>query len=159
MDRGLKLFEPRWGRSSLQAAAEKLQAVRIAGRRLAGWRAGRGAAGTSVLPQAGPSAIAAASFLFVGPVYAEPWSCQFTARCLAGLACEAQDWTAEVIAADHEGQLFLTAAALTSPVERLAVGAYAASGLLLSIDPTGTAVLSTHQDAVASHFGSCEVLE
>ena len=30
--------------------------------------------------------------VMTGPAAAEPWSCQFTAECLAGMACDTTDW-------------------------------------------------------------------
>ena len=90
---------------------------------------------------------------------AEPWSCNFTAECHAGLACDATDWDVEIIAADHEGQLFASSIAGDTPVTRLAPLAYAAPGLLVTIHDDNTATLSSHGDVILTYFGTCEVLE
>ncbi|MEM1273911.1 MAG: hypothetical protein AAGF88_08840 [Pseudomonadota bacterium] len=93
------------------------------------------------------------------PVHAEPWACTFTAECVAGEDCAATHWDAEVIAADHEGQLFLSSVSGDTAVTRLGDDAYAAPDTLLSISANGTATLSTHLEIALTYFGTCEVLE
>lgn len=92
------------------------------------------------------------------PAMGEPWTCQFTAECLAGMACEATDWQVEIIAADHEGQLFLSSTTGDAPATRLSEMAYATDNTLVTIAPAGTATLSTHVEVVVTYFGTCEVL-
>lgn len=90
---------------------------------------------------------------------AEPWSCVFTVECHAGLACDATEWEMEVIAADHEGQLFFSSIFDEVAATSLGSQAYAGPDRLLSIASDGTARFSTHSDAVITYFGICEVLE
>ena len=97
--------------------------------------------------------------LLVQPVLSEPWACTFTVRCLAGHSCDAADLELEVIAADHEGQLFLRSAAEADPATRLDPGTFAAQDQLLTITPDGTATLTQHREAIATYFGTCAVLE
>jgi len=90
---------------------------------------------------------------------AEPWSCHFTAACMAGLACEAADHHVTIIAADHEGQLFLSSPAGDLPAERLSDTAYVTDTGLVTLTAEGTAILTLHDAAVTSYFGHCAVLE
>ena len=90
---------------------------------------------------------------------AEPWSCHFTAACMAGLACEAADHQVTIIAADHEGQLFLSSPAGDRPAERLGSMAYVTETGLVTLTPEGTAILTLHEAAVTSYFGHCAELE
>ncbi|MBF9042194.1 hypothetical protein HKCCE4037_02565 [Rhodobacterales bacterium HKCCE4037] len=96
------------------------------------------------------------------PATAEPWNCTFTTACVAGSSCADTDARAQVIAADHEGRLFLDWDGRPMPVEPLPGGtSYAAFGegidILLTINAE-TAYLSAHTDAVTSFFGSCEAM-
>ncbi|MEJ6394504.1 hypothetical protein V8J82_14650 [Gymnodinialimonas sp. 2305UL16-5] len=95
------------------------------------------------------------------PAQAEPWRCHFTAACPAGLACTGADHRAQIIAADHEGQLFLTLDGADHLARRLdETHRYSAhtraAALLLTIAPDGTARLSRHDGAISVLFGSCE---
>lgn len=92
------------------------------------------------------------------PAAAEPFACTFTVECHAGLECDATDWDMEIIAADHEGQLFMSSVFGDTPVTRLEPRAYAAPGTLVTINDDGTAVLSSHGDVILTYFGSCEVM-
>ncbi|MCU4651943.1 hypothetical protein N8I71_03825 [Roseibacterium sp. SDUM158016] len=106
------------------------------------------------------------------PAAAEPWACTFTVECVAGEACGESAFEAEVIAADHAGELFLSTvtgdsriARLTGPDELPATYASAgASGLaeLLTIEADLTALMSVHifdgAAAAVTYFGTCEEL-
>lgn len=92
------------------------------------------------------------------PALAEPWACQFTAECLAGMACDESDWQVEIIAADHEGQLFLSSITGNAPATRLTERAYATHNTLVTIAADGIAMLSTHVEVVVTYFGTCEAL-
>ena len=110
--------------------------------------------------------------LTAAPIAAEPWSCSFTVECIAAEGCSASAFDVEVIAADHEGALFLSSVTGDSRVARLtergAVPAtYAGAGErglaeLLTIEPDLTALMSVHLfDGVAAsvtYFGTCEEL-
>ncbi len=86
-------------------------------------------------------------------VMAEPWTCEMTVQC-ENVDCVAIADTYDLIAADHEGQLFLTSPAGTRPVTRLSPqgtlpAAYAgagphAVGELLTITQDGQAMHTTH---------------
>ncbi len=105
------------------------------------------------------------------PAAAEPWTCQMTVRC-QNVDCDAIDDTYGIIAADHEGQLFLTTPAGDRPVQRLspqghlpaayAGASEAAIGELLTILDDGRALLSVHgHDGPArttTLFGTCAPL-
>lgn len=98
------------------------------------------------------------------PVAAEPWSCNFTAECIAGEPCEQTDWDLDIIAADHEGQLFASSIFGDAIVNRISPAqsspmAYAGADQLITIAETGTATLSTHAGIAITYFGNCEVLE
>ena len=97
--------------------------------------------------------------LLAQPALSEPWACTFTVRCLAGHSCDAADLMLEIIAADHEGRLFLRSAAEAHPATRLDPGAYAAQDQLLTIGSEDTATLTQHREAIATYFGTCAVLE
>ncbi len=102
----------------------------------------------------------------------EPWTCDFTVECVVTEACDEAAYGVEVIAADHEGQLFLSTITGDSPVLRLtpegAVPAtYASAGEdglaeLLTIEADQTAIMTVHifdgTAQAASYFGTCEVL-
>ncbi|WP_224814808.1 hypothetical protein [Hasllibacter sp. MH4015] len=117
-----------------------------------------------------PRPIVLALAFLAAPVAAEPWNCRMTVLC-QNLDCHAVDDRYEVIAADHEGQLFLTSPAGDHPVERLTrqgtlPAAYAgagdaALGELLTIIEDGRALLSIHgYDGPArttTLFGTCAV--
>ncbi len=106
------------------------------------------------------------------PAMAEPWHCQFTAECTASGGCTEAAYSAQVIAADHEGQLFLTTLTGDSPVTRLTgrgdvPASYASAGQdglaeLLTIEADGTALMTLHifdtTAQAATYFGTCEVL-
>ena len=87
------------------------------------------------------------------PTHAEPWACQMSVQC-QNLDCHPIDDAYALIAADHEGQLFLTSPAGDQPMERLTPrgnvpAAYggagdAALGQLLTIIEDGRAVLTIH---------------
>ena len=95
------------------------------------------------------------------PVMAEPWVCDFTVACTAGLPCEATRTPAELIAADHEGQLFVALDGVQYLARRLSdTSTYSAQGpdgaLLLSIATGGAAWLTRHGPQVTTFLGSCE---
>ncbi len=103
---------------------------------------------------------------------AEPWHCDFTVECQAAAGCADAAYAAEIIAADHEGQLFLSTATGTSPVQRLTdrgtlPASYASAGQaglaeLLTVEADGTALMTLHifdeTAQAATYFGTCEVL-
>lgn len=107
-----------------------------------------------------------------GPLAAEPWACSFTVECVSGAACGQSAFDAQVIAADHAGDLFLSSVTGDSPLVRLTeAGAlpatYASAGLdglaeLLTIEADRTALLSLHYfdgaAQAATYFGTCEEL-
>lgn len=64
----------------------------------------------------------------------------------------------EIIAADHEGQLFLTSNLEAVALTRLGNRAYAGSNLLVTISPDGAAQISQQDDAVIIYFGHCRAL-
>lgn len=96
---------------------------------------------------------------------AEPWRCDFTTECIAGAACAATDWYLDVIAADHEGQLFAATMFSEVPVTRLPADrdattiSYAGEDQLITVQDNGIAQLSRHGDIAVTYFGTCEVLE
>lgn len=102
--------------------------------------------------------VVAAFCLLAFPATAEPWACHFTAECMAGLACEEAAWDLEIIAADHEGQLFMSSIVSDVIVTRLTARSYATEDTLITIGLDGTAILSTHTEAVLTYFGTCEAL-
>ena len=87
------------------------------------------------------------------PAHAEPWACEMSVAC-QNIDCSPIEDRYEVIAADHEGQLFLTSPAGDHPVTRLsrrgevpavyAGAGPAALGQLLTIIEDGRAVLTLH---------------
>lgn len=92
---------------------------------------------------------------------AEPWMCAFSVICTAGLECVPREATARIIAADHEGQLFLEYQGDALLAEQLGSDlAYSARSpdgtALLSIGRDGTAWLTTHFAAASTLFGSCQ---
>jgi hypothetical protein len=74
------------------------------------------------------------------------------------MACDTTDWAVEIIAADHEGQLFISSVSGDTAVTRLGDRAYATEDTLVTIAADGTAILSTHVEVVLTYFGTCEVL-
>lgn len=110
---------------------------------------------------------------FATPAMAEPWDCFFTVECIAGEACAESAFELTIIAADHEGQLFLGTVTGDSPVERLTTqgalpATYASAGRdglaeLLTVEADRSALLSLHifdgTAQAATYFGTCEVLE
>lgn len=111
--------------------------------------------------------------MLAAPAAAEPWACDFTVECVASEACGHSAHGVEVIAADHEGQLFLSTITGDSPVARLtARGAlpatYASAGRdglaeLLTVEADSSALMTVHIfDGTAqavTYFGTCEELE
>ena len=112
------------------------------------------------------------SLTLAQPALAEPWACDFTVECDLTDGCDSAGFTAQVIAADHAGDLFLRTALGASPVTRLTADAalpatYAGAGRdgiaeLLTIEGDSTAILSLHifdgSAAVLTYFGTCEGL-
>ena len=110
--------------------------------------------------------------LAAGSALAEPFGCDFTVECIAGEACGATSFSARIIAADHEAQLFLSTVTGESPVIRLTeAGAlpatYASAGRdglaeMMTIEGDLTALLTVHVfDGTAqtvTYFGTCEAL-
>jgi hypothetical protein len=104
------------------------------------------------------------------PAMAEPWACTFTVECLATEGCDSTGFEAQLIAADHAGDLFLSTVTGISPITRLtAPGAmpatYAGAGRrglaeLLTIEEDRTALLTVHMfdgtAAAITYFGTCE---
>ena len=113
--------------------------------------------------------LAAATLLWTGPAMAEPWDCTFTVECALGEGCAEAAFEMEIIAADHEGQLFASTIFGDTPIMRLtAPGAvpasYAGSGAsgladLVTIEPDRTAVMSVHfvdgETSAVTYLGSC----
>jgi hypothetical protein len=108
--------------------------------------------------------------LAAGPVVAEPWACAFTVECDVTQGCDSAGFQAQVIAADHAGDLFLRTALGASPLTRLTPDAalpatYAGAGRdgiaeLLTIETDLTAMLTLHMfdgsAAAITYFGTCE---
>ncbi|PWK62489.1 hypothetical protein [Roseicyclus mahoneyensis] len=106
------------------------------------------------------------------PALSEPWGCAFTVECDLTEGCDSVGFDAQVIAADHAGDLFLSTAMGDSPVIRLTregalPATYAGAGRdgiaeLLTIEGDRTAILSLHifdgTAAVLTYFGTCEGL-
>ena len=104
------------------------------------------------------------------PALAEPWACAFTVECNVTEGCDSTGFQAQVIAADHAGDLFLRTAMGASPLTRLTPeGALPVSyagathdGIaeLLTIAADRTAILTLHMfdgtAAAITHFGTCE---
>jgi hypothetical protein len=107
-----------------------------------------------------------------GAAAAEPWACSFTVECVAGEACGESAFDAQVIPADHAGDLFLSSVTGDSPLTRLTAedarpATYASAGLdglaeLLTIEVDLTALLTVHifdgAARSATYFGTCEEL-
>jgi len=118
------------------------------------------------------NALALLACALPAPALADPWHCDFTVECVAAGACTEAAHQVEVIAADHEGRLFLSTPLGDSPVTRLTEdgalpASYAGAGRnglaeLLTIGLDGTALFSLHifdeTARAASYFGTCEVL-
>ena len=106
------------------------------------------------------------------PALAEPWACDFTVECTMSEGCETSVFQAQVIAADHAGDLFLRTNVGASPLTRLTPDAtlpasYAGAGRtgiaeLLTIETDLTALMTLHifdgTAAVLTYFGTCEDL-
>lgn len=82
---------------------------------------------------------------------AEPFSCDFTVECRAGSGCATLEAPVEfdVIAADHEGQLFFRFPFSAAAADRLSMpgsfpAQYTALMALLTILEDGTAAYSKH---------------
>ncbi|MEM7722289.1 MAG: hypothetical protein AAF376_07930 [Pseudomonadota bacterium] len=111
--------------------------------------------------------------LLTSPALAEPWDCHFTVECIASEACDAAAFEVTIIAADHEGQLFLSTVTGNSPLTRLTdqgdlPATYASAGRdglaeLLTVEADFSALLTLHifdgSAQAATYFGTCEVLE
>jgi len=103
---------------------------------------------------------------------AEPWHCDFTVECAAGGTCSEASHAARIIAADHEGRLFLSTVTGDTPVDRLTApdtlpATYAGAGrgglaTLLTVEADGTALMTLHifdgAARAATYFGTCEAL-
>lgn len=103
---------------------------------------------------------------------AAPWLCDFSVECDLTAGCTETGFTAELIAADHADELFLSTAMGDSPIRRLtadgalpasyAGASHAGTAELLTIETDRTAILSVHlfdPDAAAiTYFGTCEEL-
>lgn len=102
------------------------------------------------------------------PALSEPWDCAFSVEC-SGTDCTSIDLPAQVIAADHEGALFLTTPTadrrlirLTPPGDSPASYAGADNGHLaelLTVTEDGQALLSIHgrdgPSRIVTLFGTC----
>ncbi|WP_439138155.1 hypothetical protein [Roseicyclus sp.] len=124
--------------------------------------------------RASPSALFIGAALAALPfsTVAEPWLCNFTVECDPTAGCASGGFTAQVIAADHADELFLSTAMGDSPVIRLTApdslpASYAGAGRagtaeLVTIEADRTAIMSVHLfdgDAAAiTYFGTCEEL-
>jgi hypothetical protein len=108
--------------------------------------------------------------LAAAPAFAEPWACAFTVECSVAEGCSSARLDAQVIAADHAGDLFLSTAMGDSAVARLTPegalpATYAGAGRdgiaeLLTIEADRTAILTLHifdgTAAAITYFGTCE---
>ena len=123
-----------------------------------------------MMSRAALAALAAA--LAPAALPAEPWACSFTVECIAAEGCSDSAFDVEVIAADHEGALFLSTVTGDSRVTRLTErdalpATYASAGAdglaeLLTIEADLTALMSFHifdgAAAAVTYFGTCEEL-
>ncbi len=112
------------------------------------------------------------SALLAGPALAEPWGCSFTVECVAAEDCGESGYSFDILAADHEGRLFLSSIASDTPVVRLSrsdggPAVYVTEGdarlvELITINPDGTAVMTAHafdeRTTAVTYFGTCEEL-
>ncbi|QBY00303.1 hypothetical protein E2K80_05755 [Rhodophyticola sp. CCM32] len=110
--------------------------------------------------------------LAAAPCQAEPWACAFTVECIAGEACLAAAYEVDILAADHEGRLFLSSIVADTPATRLTAekarpASYAGisgDGLaeMITIRADSTARMTAHMfdgPAMAiTYFGTCEAL-
>jgi hypothetical protein len=64
-------------------------------------------------------ALALLAALLPAAAQAEPWACSFTVECVASETCGESAFEVELIAADHEGELFLSTVTGDSRVTRL----------------------------------------
>jgi hypothetical protein len=106
------------------------------------------------------------------PVVAEPWACEFTVECIAGDGCDVSGYEIEVLAADHEGQLFLSSVVGDTPVTRLTAedalpASYASAGSsglaeMVTVEADSTALMTAHifdgSARAVTYFGTCEAL-
>ncbi|MDG4648872.1 hypothetical protein P6F26_10490 [Roseibacterium sp. SDUM158017] len=116
--------------------------------------------------------LALALLAVAAPAAAEPWHCVFTVECVASESCGESGFEARVIAADHAGELFLSAASGDSRLTRLTEAdalpaTYASAGAdglaeLLTVEADLTALMSVHifdgAAAAVTYFGICEEL-
>jgi hypothetical protein len=103
---------------------------------------------------------------------AEPWACSFTVECVASETCGESAFEVELIAADHEGALFLSTITGDSPVTRLTGRRHPARHLcraggnglaeLVTVETDGTALMTVHifdgSAMAVTYFGTCEEL-
>jgi hypothetical protein len=103
---------------------------------------------------------------------AEPWSCSFTVECIASETCGEAGFEVELIAADHEGALFLSTVTGDTRVTRMTEtdalpATYASAGgnglaELLTVEADGTALMTVHifdgSAMAVTYFGTCEEL-
>jgi hypothetical protein len=114
--------------------------------------------------------LAALLCLTAAPALAEPWACAFTVECDVTAGCQSTGFQAQVIAADHAGDLFLSHRHGGSPLTRLtpegalptsyAGASHDGIAELLTIESDRTAILTLHifdgAAAAITHFGTCE---
>lgn len=112
------------------------------------------------------------ALLLASPALAEPWACEFTVECVASETCSQSGYEVEILAADHEGQLFLSSMVGDTPIIRLSQpeaipAAYASSGAhgpseMITIHSDGSALMSAHifdeGTMAVTYFGTCEAL-
>jgi hypothetical protein len=103
---------------------------------------------------------------------AEPWACEFTVECITGEPCGAAAYQITILAADHEGRLFLSSVVGDTPVTRLNPDAappvsYASAGRnglaeMITIEADSTALMTAHifdgSPMAVTYFGTCEAL-
>lgn len=103
---------------------------------------------------------------------AEPWACEFTVECVAGEPCDAAAYQITILAADHEGRLFLSSVVGDAPITRLNPDAappvsYASAGRnglaeMITIEADSTALMTAHifdgSPMAVTYFGTCEAL-
>jgi hypothetical protein len=117
-------------------------------------------------------ALALLPALMPASALAEPWACSFTVECVASETCGESAFEVELIAADHEGALFLSTVTGDSPVTRLTAegtlpATYASAGgnglaELVTVETDGTALMTVHifdgSAMAVTYFGTCEEL-
>ncbi len=103
------------------------------------------------------------------PALAEPWDCIFTVECPLGADCREAGFEVQIIAADHEGQLFASSIMGETPITRLTARAtlpasYASTGQaglaeLLTVEPDQTAIMTVHfvdgATSAVTYLGTC----